>query len=119
MLKIKGLLKDLIETQKQINENIKKLNETKMKITDKLNTTSCIIDKLDTCITTNIYTKDQTTEMINKEYDYRKKLEECETKNKDLLELIAKYGKYNDKYEVLEMFSKMDAEYIVTKLEEK
>ena len=114
-MKIKELLKDLIETQKQINENIKKLNETKNNESQKLYSTICQVDKLDSYITTNVYTKDQTIETINKEYDYRKKLEEYENKNKDLLEMITKYCKYNDKYEILEIFSKIDKEYMVEK----
>ena len=118
MLKIKELLKDLIETQKQINKNIEKLNETKNNESQKLYSTISAIDRLDNCITTNIYTKDQTIETINKEYDYRKKLEECENNNKDLLEMITKYCKYNDKYEILEIFSRIDNEYLVEKIEE-
>lgn len=52
MLKIKELLKDLIEAQKQINKNIEKLNETKNNESQKLYSTICAIDRLDNCITT-------------------------------------------------------------------
>ena len=66
MLKIKELLKSLIETQNQINESLKGLREDlkpkldEIRITaDKLNTCSFTVDRLDNYIESNIYTKKQ------------------------------------------------------------
>lgn len=119
MLKIKQLLKDLIETQKQINENIKKLNETKTNENSRLSTAFCTIDRLENSITTNIYTKEQTIEAINMEMDYKERLEKIQKECPELLGLIENISKNYanmDKYEILdttEMFSK---EYKVEKV---
>lgn len=125
MLKIKELLKSFIETQNQINESIKGLREDlkpkldEIRITaDKLNTCSYIVDRLDNCIESNIYTKDGTIEAINKECDYREKYKECKQKNADLLHLIETYFKYDDKYEVLNIFDDIDRRYVVEKVDE-
>ena len=119
MLKIKELLKDFIETQKQINESIKALKETKDFENNKLNSTFCTINRLDTAITTNIYTKEQTIEAINKEMDYKERLEKVQKECPELLGLIETISKNYanmDKYRILdttEMFSK---EYKVEKV---
>ena len=62
-------------------------------------------------IITNIYTKEQTVEQINKEYDYRKRYEECEKENKDVLYLIQEYCKYTDKYQILDLFDEINRRY--------
>jgi len=112
-MKIKELLKLLIETQKQINESLKGLKEDLKPKYDGLTTTTCRIDRLENCIKTDIYTKEQTVETINKEYDYRKDFETCQNENHALLELIKKYCKYNDKYEVIELFKTIKLKYDV------
>ena len=124
MLKIKELLKEFIETQKQINTSIKELREDlKPQIdtiklnSDKLTTYGLTIDGLDNCIETNVYTKEQTVETINKEIDYRKEYEKCLEENGALLNLIENYCKYKDKYEVLKLFKEIDKKYIVQKVE--
>lgn len=124
MLKIKELFKEFIETQKNINTSIKELKEDlKPQIdTIKLNnneltTCSITIDRIDNCIKTNIYTKEQTVETINKEIDYRKEYEKCLEENGALLNLIENYCKYKDKYEVLKLFKEIDKKYIVQKVE--
>lgn len=111
MLKIKELLKDFIETQKQINESIKALKETKDFENNKLSSTICTVNRLDTAITTNIYTKEQTIEAINMEMDYKERLKKVQKQCPELLELIeiisTNYAKM-DKYAILnttEMFS--------------
>ena len=111
MLKIKELFKNFIETQNQINESLKGLREDLKPKLDKItingNTiTSCqlTVDRLDDYIESNIYSKEQTVEAINKEYDYRKEYEKCLKINAVLLEMIEKYCKYDDKYEVLKLF---------------
>lgn len=122
MLKIKELLKEFIETQKQINTSIKELREDlKPQIdtiklnNDELTTCSITIDRLDNCIKTNIYTKEQTVETINKEIDYRENFKECDEKNPDLLNLIESYCKFDNKYEIIDLFRKIDSQYEVKK----
>lgn len=115
MLKIKDLLKLLIETQKQINTSIKELKED---LEPKYQTlTATIRDYSDwKCnIETNVYTKEQTIETINKEINYRKEYEKCENRNKSLLQLIERYCKYKDKDEVIKIFEVIDEEYEVKK----
>ena len=123
MLKIKELLKSFIETQNQINESLKGLREDlKPKLdeiritTDKLNTCILTVDRLDNCIESNIYTKDATIEAINKEYDYRKEYERCSKENNDLLQMVEKYCRYEDKYEVLNIFDEINKNYVVGKV---
>lgn len=125
MLKIKELFKSFIETQNQINESLKGLREDlkpkldEIRITaDKLDTCSFTVNRLDSYIESNIYTKDATVEAINKECDYREKYKECKQRNADLLHLIENYFKYEDKYEVLNIFDDIDRRYIVEKVDE-
>lgn len=123
MLNIKELLKSFIETQNQINESLKGLREDlkpkldEIRITaDKLNTYSFKVDRLDNCFESNIYTKDATIEVINKEYDYRKEYERCSKENNDLLQMVEKYCRYEDKYEVLKIFDEINKNYVVEKV---
>ena len=115
MFKIKELMKDLIKTQNEINESLKRLYEIKIDSEAKIHSTYDTVNRMDNAITTNIYTKEETMNQINKELDYRQKFIECEKKNKNLLEMIEKYCKYKDKYEILDIFLKIDKEYIVEK----
>jgi hypothetical protein len=112
-MKIKELLKSLIETQKQINESLRDLREDLKLQTSTWAKTTMAVDRLDTCITSNVYNKEQTVDTINKEYDYRKDFEICQNENHALLELIKKYCKYNDKYEVIELFKTIKLKYDV------
>lgn len=118
MLKITKLLEVLIATQKEINKSIKELRED---IKPKINTISLNADRI-TCISDNlsnlkssIYTKNETVNVINKECDYREKYEECKDENYDLLELIEKYCKYDNKYKVLDIFEEINNRYLVEK----
>lgn len=122
MLKIKELLKNFIETQNQINESLKGLREDlKPKIDmiaingDKLNTCSLTVDRMENYIDSCIYSKEQTVDVINKEYDYRKEYEKCLKQNAGLLHMIETYCKYEDKYEVLKIFEVIDEEYEIKK----
>lgn len=116
MLKIKQLLQSLIEVQKQINKSIKELKEEiSPQITmasTNFEKTNLVVDKLNR-LETNVYSKEETVKAINKEYDYRKEYEECQDENNALLQLIEKYCKYNDKYEVLDLFKRIDNEYLI------
>lgn len=111
MLKIKELLKEFIETQKNINTSIKELRDDLKLQMSTWATTTLKIDKLENCFETNVYTKEQTVEAINKEYDYRQMYETCEKENYALLRLIEKYCKYEDKYKVIDLFTTINAEY--------
>lgn len=125
MLNIKELLKNFIETQNQINESLKglredlkpKLDEIKINA-DKLNSCSITVDRLDNYIVSNIYNKDETVETINKEYDYRKEYERCLKENNDLLQMVKKYCRYEDKYEVIKIFDEINENYVVEKVGE-
>lgn len=118
MLKIKDLLKDLIETQKQINENIKKLNETKNSESQKLCSTIYTVDNLENSLKTNIYTKTETIEAINMEIDYKKDFEKAQKEYPDLLELVRTISTIYpnmDKYGVLDLAKMYSKEYKVEK----
>ena len=119
MLKIKELIKSFIETQNKINANLEGLREDLKPKWDSIKTTG---DMLNTCITTstldsyienNIYTKEQTLETINKEYDYRKEYEKCLKENEGLLRMIETYCKYENKYDVLKIFEVIGENYDV------
>ena len=116
MLKIKELLKNLVDTQKCINENLIKLNKSIEPKIGFIKTNAdmiSIIDQRLNCMETNIYTKEETIKSINKEYDYRKEYEECKEENFALLEMIEMYCSCNDKYEVLKQFNQINERYIV------
>ena len=119
MLKIKDLLKEFIETQKQINESIKELNKNTINKNEKLSTAFCTIDRLEDSITTNIYTKEQTIEAINKEMDYKKDLEKAQQEYPELLELIetisTNYPRM-DKYGILDTAKMFSDSYKVEKV---
>lgn len=120
-MKIINLFKELIETQKEINKNLEILNKQKMKLESDLYSSQSTISSLQTIISTNVYTKEETTEAINKEIDYKERLKKVQKQCPELLELIeiisTNYAKM-DKYAILnttEMFSK---EYKVAKVKE-
>lgn len=54
------------------------------------------------------------SETINKEFLYNKDYQRCYETNPDLLALIESYCKYEDKYEVIELFDKINSTYDVT-----
>jgi hypothetical protein len=123
-MKISKIFTSLVETQKNINENLVKLNKNieemvkpKLEKIDfdisKYATISNCFEEFKSNVETNIYTKEQTLETINKEYDYRKEYEKCKESNTALLEMIEQYFKYKDKYEVIQLFNKIDSKYIV------
>lgn len=116
MLKITKLLGLLIEAQKEINKSIKELKEEIKPKFDSIsinaNKICYITDQLNN-LETNIYTKEETVKVINKEYDYIKEYEKCKNENNALLELIEDYCKYKDKYEVLDIFKEINEKYLV------
>ena len=123
-MKISKIFKALVEAQENINKNLIKLNKSieelvkpKLEKIDfdisRYATISNCFEEFKSNVETNIYTKEQTVETINKEYDYRKDYERCRESNSALLEMIEHYCKYKDKYEVIQLFNKIDSEYIV------
>lgn len=121
MLKIKEQFERFIETQNKINENLAELREIlepKITTLNGLNVTTMKIDKIDNYIKSDIYSKEGTIEAINKECDYREKYKECQQRNADLLHLIETYFKYNDKYEVLNIFDDINKRYLVEKIKD-
>ena len=108
-----------IETQNKINENLAELRknlEPKITTLNGLNITTMKIDKINDYITSNIYSKEGTIEAINKEYDYRKEYERCSKENDDLLQMVEKYCRYEDKYEVIKIFDEINKNYVVEKV---
>lgn len=119
MMKTKKILESLVEAQKNINENLIKLNKSiediaKPKL-EKIGLDFKVMSDRFSAMETNIYTKDQTIEKINQEYDYRKEYEECKEKNEHLLYIIEKYCRYENKYEVLKIFNEINKEYGIIK----
>lgn len=118
-MKKEELLKSLIETQKQINESLKGLKEDLKPHMSTWATATCRIDRLENCFETNVYTKEQTVEAINKEITYRQDYEVWKEEESDLVDLVEKYCKYNNKYEAIELFKKIDKEYEIKRRKEK
>ena len=119
-MKIKELLKSLIETQKEVKIELQLLNKNIKPQIDRIeingdSLTSCNItlDRLDNYIETSVYNKEQTVEAINKECDYRQNFKECDEKNSALLNLIQDYCKFEDKYEIIDLFRRIDSLYEV------
>ena len=117
MLKISKILTALVESQNNINKNLLEINKNMLetvapKFRENWKELTITANRLSE-FGTNIYTKEQTVETINKEYDYRKDYEKCRESNSALLDMIEQYFKYKDKYEVIQLFNKIDSEYIV------
>lgn len=116
MLKITKLLELLIATQEEINKSIKELKE---EIKPKFDSISINADKITSIYNnlenfkSNIYTQEETIKAINKEYDYRKEYEKCKDENYNLLELIERYCKYDNKYKILDIFKEINEKYLV------
>ena len=114
MLKIKELFKEFIETQKNINTSIKELREDLKPQMSTWATTTIKIDKLENCFETNVYTKEQTVEAINKEIDYKNELNEIKKKYPEMLEfieLISTNYANMDKYMILDTTKMLSSEY--------
>lgn len=117
MFKISKILTALVESQNNINKNLLEINKNMQetvapKFRESWKELTITANRLSE-FETNIYTKEQTVETINKEYDYRKDYEKCKESNSALLEMIEQYFKYKDKYEVIQLFNKIDSKYIV------
>ena len=118
MLKIKELLKDLIETQNQINKNLEELNKRKNETDSELCSIKLDLTNINSSITHNIYTKEETQNEIVKELEYREQLKKVQENNPDLLEFIetisTNYANM-DKYTLLDTVEMFAEKYIVKK----
>lgn len=117
-MKIKELLKTLIETQKQINESLKDL-KSKTITWDKTGITVNRMEARIGAFETNVYNKEQTVQAINKEITYRQDYEIWKEEGSDLVDLVEKYCKYNNKYEAIDLFKEIDKEYEIKRRKEK
>lgn len=117
-MKIKDLIQVLIETQKQINRSLKDLNENLVNKNNEINSKIISIDKSLSAIQTNVYNKEETVKIINKEMDYNKRLEKAKKDFPELLELIdcisTSYAKM-DKYGILDTAEMFSASYEIKK----
>ena len=125
-MKIKELLKHLVCTQEKINKELTELNKNLkphidgIKInSDKISSCNITVDRLDNYIESNVYNKEQTVEAINKEITYRQDYEVWKEEGSDLVDLVEKYCKYNNKYEAIELFKKIDKECEIKRRKEK
>lgn len=120
MLKIKEYLQHLVCTQEKINNELSELNKN---LKPKISTWGegiCRIDKLENAITTNVYTKDETVEAINKEIDYKNRLEKMEKECPELLqliEIISTHYANMDKYNILATAETFSSAYEVKRRE--
>lgn len=116
MLKIKELIKSFKEinvTLKEINNSLQENKKrTEISIDRNYATISEIYDWKNS-VETNVYTKEETIKVINKEHEYIEDFRECKEENKALLELIETYCKFKDKYEIIKLFNKINEEYEV------
>lgn len=122
MLKIKELLKDLIETQKEINKNLEELNKRKNEMNSELDAIKLGFCDINSSITHNIYTKEETQNEIVKELEYREQLKKVQENNPDLLEFVETIStNYSnmDKYALLDTVEMFASEYIVKKINRK
>ena len=122
MLKIKELLKDLIETQKEINKNLEELNKRKNEMDSELCSIKLNLNDINYSITHDIYTKEETQNKIVKELEYREQLKKVQENNPDLLEFIetisTNYANM-DKYALLDTVEMFAQEYVVKKINRK
>jgi len=111
MLKIKEYLQHLLCTQEKINNELRELNKNLKPKTETWSVMEGKLGKLEHCLETNVYTKDETVEAINKEIDYNKRLEKIKNECPDMLqfiEVISTHYANMDKYNILattEMFA--------------
>ncbi len=116
MSKTQKLLEELIEVHKETNKSIQALQTNLQPKWESLDGCIATINSLESYITNDVYSKEETIKMINKEYDYKKEYEECLRKNEDLLYLVEKYCKYRDKYDVIRVFKEISEQYVMLKV---
>lgn len=118
------LFKALVNNQETTNKKLEQLNrlletgavgkltfdENGFSIASKI---SYIEDKFNNTVSPKTM-EEYVSETINKELLYNKDYQRCYEANPDLLTLIESYCKYEDKYEVIELFDKINSTYDVT-----
>ena len=118
------LFKALVNNQETTNKQLGQLNRLlesgalgKLTFDDNGFTIASKINYIENRIDNTISQKtmeEYVSETIDKELLYNKDYERCFKTNSDLLELIESYCKYEDKYEVIELFDKINSTYNVT-----
>ena len=115
--KLKSYFNSYLEERKRTNELLYKINESLEIRTDSLNSSfSSVRSNLESYITTNVYSKNETVDIIDKEHKYLKDYDECSNVNPVLLEFVETYCKYQDKYEALDLFHKLANSYTIYKI---
>ena len=118
------LFKALVNNQETTNKQLGQLNklletgalgkltfdENGFSISSKIN---YIEDKFNNTVSPKTM-EEYVSETINKELLYNKDYQICHETNPDLLTLIESYCKYENKYEVIELFDKINSTYDVT-----
>ena len=118
------LFKALVNNQETTNKKLGQLNklletgavgkltfdENGFSIASKIN---YIEDKFNNTVSPKTM-EEYVSETINKELLYNKDYQRCHEVNPDLLTLIESYCKYENKYEVIELFDKINSTYDVT-----
>lgn len=118
------LFKALVNNQETTNKQLGQLNRLlesgalgKLTFDDNGFTIASKINYIENRIDNTISQKtmeEYVSETIDKELLYNKDYERCFKTNSDLLALIESYCKYEDKYEVIELFDKINSTYNVT-----
>lgn len=118
------LFKALVNNQEATNKQLGQLNRLlesgalgKLTFDDNGFTISSKINYIEDRFNNTVSTKtmeEYVSETIDKELLYNKDYERCFKTNPDLLALIESYCKYEDKYEVIELFDKINSTYNVT-----
>jgi len=118
------LFKALVNNQETTNKKLEQLNrlldtgavgkltfdENGFSIASEI---SYIEDKFNNTVSPKTM-EEYVSETINKELLYNKDYQRCHETNPDLLTLIESYCKYENKYEVIELFDKINSTYDVT-----
>lgn len=118
-MKIKELLQVFIETKKTNNTLLKAVSEELKDINASLNKTVDTVNYKISSISnmcSDLYTKKESMDVINKELDYREDLKKCKEENPDLLEFINKYCKPHDKYDAIEIYNVINKDYNIFKI---
>lgn len=104
------------EYQKSIVEELSKLNKLlengslgRLSID---NTGFTITNRLDN-LASSMITQTKMEDYIQKEILYNKDYDRCDNENPDLLKMIETYFKFDDKYEVIDIFDKVKCQYEV------
>ena len=108
---IRDSLIALVKAQNDLNKTLKE------KVTEADSQLCSLSGKYD-CLETNVYTKSQTNEAINKVIVNRENRQHMIATNKTLLEFIEQYIPHSDEEQLFELFNKIYNQYDIRKLGE-